>query len=111
MRLPTAALVAERDGGLAGFVLGRDGREASQIGPVVARDEETALLLLDAALAGVRAPIYLDLADHAPALQAWAQARGFTFQRRFTRMVHGAGAAPAPGEAALVFCPAGPELG
>jgi GNAT superfamily N-acetyltransferase len=108
-RLPAAALVVEREGALAGFVLGRDGREANQIGPLVARDEETALVLLNAALAGVRAPVYADIADHAPLLQAWAQARGFAFQRPFTRMVHGAG--PAPGDAAQVFCPAGPELG
>jgi len=110
-RLPAAALVVEREGALAGFVLGREGREANQVGPLVARDEEAALVLLNAALAGVRAPIYVDIADHAPALQAWAQARGFAFQRPFTRMVHGEGAGPAPGEAGLVFCPAGPELG
>ena len=108
-RLPAAALVAEHEGTLAGVVLGRDGREANQIGPLVARDEDAALVLLNAALAGVRAPVYVDIADHAPALQAWAQARGFAFQRPFTRMVHGA--APAPGEETLVFCPAGPELG
>jgi predicted GNAT family acetyltransferase len=108
-RLPAAALVAEREGSLAGFVLGREGREASQIGPLVARDEDMALLLLNAALSGVRAPVYVDIADHAPVLQAWAQARGFALQRPFTRMVHGAG--PAPGKEALVFCPAGPELG
>jgi hypothetical protein len=53
----------------------------------------------------------VDIADHAPALQAWAQATGFAFQRPFTRMVHGESAGPAPGEQALVFCPAGPELG
>jgi GNAT superfamily N-acetyltransferase len=114
-RLPPAALVAERDGKLAGFVLGREGREANQVGPLIAQDEETALVLLNAALSGVRAPVYVDIADHAPGLQAWAQDRGFAFQRPFTRMVHpardGADPGPAPGEAPLVFCPAGPELG
>src|SRR6185436_19682696 len=97
------------------FVLGRDGREACQVGPLVARDESTAPRLLNAALLGLRPPIYVDIADHAPALQAWAQAAGFAFQRPFTRMVHGANGGsdpgPAPGEAGLVFCPAGPELG
>ena len=111
LRLPEAALAVERDGELAGFVLGRDGREACQIGPLVARDESTASRLLDAAVAGVRPPVYIDIVDHAPALQAWAQAQRFAFQRPFTRMVHGAGTAPAPGEERLVFCPAGPELG
>jgi len=41
--------------------------------------------------------------------RAWAQTKGFAFQRPFTRMVHGAG--PAPGDESLVYCPAGPELG
>ena len=108
-RLPHAALVAESGEQIAGFVLGRDGREAFQVGPLVAREESTATRLLSAALLGLRPPVYVDIADHAPSLQAWAQARGFALQRPFTRMVHGA--SPAPGEEPLVFCPAGPELG
>lgn len=108
-RLPQAALVARDDGKLTGFLLGRDGREARQLGPLVARDEKTAIGLLNSALSRVRAPIYMDIADHAPALQSWAQAQGFEFQRPFTRMVNGAGGAP--GDASLVYCPAGPELG
>lgn len=109
-RLPESALVARRAGKLEGFVLGRDGREARQIGPLVAVDAHAATLLLNAALARVAAPVYIDIADHAAGLQSWAQARGFAFQRPFTRMVHGA-AQPAPGEQSLVVCPAGPELG
>jgi len=108
-RLPEAALAVERDGKLAGFVLGRDGREARQIGPLVACDAGAANRLLNAAVAGVRPPVYMDIVDHAPSMQAWALARGFAFQRPFMRMVHGAGLAP--GEQSLVFCPAGPELG
>ncbi len=108
-RLPEAALVAWLDGKPAGFLLGRDGREARQLGPLVARDEKTAMGLLNAALAGVRPPVYMDIADHAPALQSWAQARGFEFQRPFTRMV--TGAPRAPGDESFVYCPAGPELG
>lgn len=108
-RLPGAALVARRGGKLEGFLLGRDGREARQLGPLVAGNVQTAIQLLNAGLARVTAPIYVDIADHAPLLQSWAQARGFAFQRPFTRMVHGAG--PAPGKESLVFCPAGPELG
>ena len=109
-RQPKAALVAERNGEVAGFVLGREGREAQQIGPLVARDAATARALLGAALAQVPAPVYVDIADHAAPLQAWALAQGFTVQRPFTRMAHGPHGR-APGEAALVFCPAGPELG
>jgi hypothetical protein len=103
-RLPQAALEHPH-----GFVLGREGREARQIGPLVARDERTAMALLQAALAVVPAPLYLDVVDHAPAMQQWLQEQGFAFQRRFTRMVHGADRAP--GNEKLVYLVAGPELG
>jgi GNAT superfamily N-acetyltransferase len=108
-RLPAAALVAERDGALEGFLLGREGREACQLGPLVARSAQAARALLAAGLAAVPAPLYLDMVDREPGLTAWLESLGFAFQRPFTRMVHGAPAAP--GAAGLVFCPAGPELG
>jgi len=103
-RLPQAALSLPN-----GFVLGRDGREARQIGPLVARDEQTAMQLLQSALAAVPAPVYVDVVDHAPKLQQWLLAHGFVFQRPFTRMVHGGGRAP--GNEQLVYLVAGPELG
>jgi GNAT superfamily N-acetyltransferase len=108
-RLPQAALVFEGATGAEGFVLGRDGREACQIGPLVARDAGAARALLAAALAAVPPPLYLDIVDREPGLVSWLESLGFAFQRPFMRMVHGASAAP--GEAGLVFCPAGPELG
>jgi predicted N-acetyltransferase YhbS len=109
-RQPGAALVATRDGVIAGFVLGREGREAFQVGPLVARDATMARELLGAALGGVTGPVYVDIADHAAPLQDWALAQGFAVQRPFTRMAHGPEGA-APGDASLVYCPAGPELG
>jgi GNAT superfamily N-acetyltransferase len=108
-RLPAAALVLEGARGPQGFLLGREGREALQLGPLVAHDAGTARALLAAALTAVRPPLYLDLVDREPGLGAWLESLGFAFQRPFTRMVHGASAAP--GEAGLVYCPAGPELG
>ena len=103
-RLPQAALSRPN-----GFVLGREGREANQIGPLVARDEETAMALLQSALAAVPAPVYVDAVDHAPRMQEWLQEQGFDFQRPFTRMVHGG--ERAPGNEKLVYLVAGPELG
>jgi GNAT superfamily N-acetyltransferase len=100
-RLPQAALVFEGAMGAQGFVLGRDGREACQIGPLVARDAGAARALLAAALAAVPPPLYLDIVDREPGLVSWLESLGFAFQRPFTRMVHGAAAAP--GEAGLVF--------
>jgi len=105
-RLPQAALVSE-----SGFVLGREGREATQIGPLVARDESGAAELLAAALASVKPPVYLDLLDSRAEMKSRLEKAGFEFQRPFTRMVHTPGEARAPGEAGLVYCPAGPELG
>jgi ribosomal protein S18 acetylase RimI-like enzyme len=112
-RLPQAALVAEVNGKLAGFLIGRDGREARQLGPLAARSSAAARALLAEALVQVPPPLYIDVVDREPGITAWLESLGFEFQRPFTRMVHGvAGAAPkAPGEAGLVFCPAGPELG
>lgn len=109
-RQPRLALIAQRDGETSGFVLGREGREALQIGPLVARDEKTARSLLGAAVAVAGLPVYVDIADHAAPLQGWALEHGFTIQRPFTRMARGP-RGYAPGEASLVFCPAGPELG
>jgi GNAT superfamily N-acetyltransferase len=99
-RVPAAALVVEGEG----FVLGRDGREASQVGPLVASKPEVGRGLLEAALARVPAPCYVDIADHAA-----IERDALTVQRPFTRMVRGA--VPAPGDAAKVFLVAGPELG
>jgi GNAT superfamily N-acetyltransferase len=103
-RLPQAALFQEN-----GYLLGREGREASQLGPLVARDEDTAIGLVSQALRAVKPPLYVDVVDHAPRLRGWLEARGFAFQRPFTRMVRGLAAAP--GDEKLVYCVAGPELG
>jgi ribosomal protein S18 acetylase RimI-like enzyme len=109
LRLPQAALVAETGGRLSGFVLGRDGREACQIGPLVAVNAEAARRLLARALSSIEGPAYVDVVDREPPLVAWIESLGFAFQRPFTRMVRGA--PRAPGDETLVFCPAGPELG
>ncbi len=99
-RLPAAALVIEGKG----FVLGRDGREARQLGPLVARGPDAARSLLEAALARLPGPIYADIVDHAGLAEP-----GLAAQRPYMRMVRGA--APAPGEKDKVFLVAGPELG
>ena len=98
-RLPEAALVVEG----RGFILGREGREARQVGPLIASDREAAMSLLSAGLGAVQPPVYLDLVDGVSAPP------GAVLQRPFTRMVHGQ--RPAPGNEKLVFLVAGPELG
>jgi GNAT superfamily N-acetyltransferase len=108
-RLPAAARVVDQGGRLRGFVLGRDGREAHQIGPLLADDETTAMALLHDALATLSGAVYVDLLDRQRQLLPRLEQQGFAFQRPFTRMVHGAAAAP--GDAAHIVLAAGPELG
>ena len=111
-RLPIAARVVEVGGHLRGFVFGRDGREATQIGPLVADDDDTAKRLLADVLHACPGPVYVDLLDRRQALLPWLQLQGFAFQRPFTRMLHGGPHAPvAPGDSATVVLVAGPELG
>ena len=108
-RLPEAALVAERGRNICGYLLGRDGREARQLGPLIASDLPTAQALLSTALQKVSAPLYIDLVDRHAGLRDWALSQGFEVQRPFTRMVHGA--ERAPGDSQTVMLVAGPELG
>jgi len=108
-RLPDAALVLEQAGNVRGYLLGREGREARQLGPLVADAADVAIALLGAALQRVPTPLYLDAVDHAAPLVTWLAARGFEVQRPFTRMVYGD--TRAPGDAGKVMLVAGPELG
>ena len=108
-RLPQAARVVERDGRIAGFVLGRDGREAAQLGPLLADDPAVASNLLADALAAIEGPVCLDLAERHDALLPLLQSHGFVFQRPFTRMV--LGAPTPPGDPSRIVLVAGPELG
>lgn len=108
-RRPDIALLAERAGRPAGFVLGREGRLATQIGPVVADDEETASALLASALARVSGPVFLDLADRHARLREQVLAAGFQRQRGYVRMLVGRDA-PID-DPARQFIITGPEFG
>ena len=108
-RLPGAALVAERGEKICGYLLGRDGREARQLGPLIAADLPAAQALLSHALERAPAPLYIDIVDRHTSLRSWALLQGFSVQRPFTRMVLGAGRAP--GDNGTVMLVAGPELG
>lgn len=116
-RLPALCWVLD-DGAVRGFLMGREGRTAVQLGPLVADSPEDALALLEAALAAPRLasdrgaqlpPLIVDLPEGQPQLQAWLEATGFAIERPFTRMVRGAGGVP--GDRARMPLVAGPELG
>jgi GNAT superfamily N-acetyltransferase len=108
-RVPAAELIAIRQGKVAGFLLGRDGRSATQLGPLVAEDDATAQALLARALRGLKAPVYIDFADAKPESRAWLAAQGFAPQRPLTRMV--IGRSQSFDDPARTFAVAGPELG
>lgn len=108
---PEGAWLARLDasGEVAGYILGREGREMRQVGPLLAMTEPIALDLAERALSDTQAPVYMDVADHHEGLNAWLASRGFLPQRPFTRMLKGR-AAPFD-DPRHVFAIAGPELG
>jgi GNAT superfamily N-acetyltransferase len=108
-RLPPADLVARCGGRLVGFLLGRDGRTASQLGPLIADDAVAARALLARTLAATAGPIFIDLADSKTETRAWLEARGFAAARPLTRMVHQRRAAFDDGT--RTFAVVGPEFG
>jgi GNAT superfamily N-acetyltransferase len=88
-RLPPANLLARRDGRIVGLLLGRDGRTAAHLGPLIAEDDATAIALLARALSAIEGAVYVDVADAKPAVRTWLEQAGFTTQRPFTRMLLG----------------------
>ncbi len=86
-RLRAAELIAERDGRIAGFLLGRDGRLAAQTGPLVAEDDAITCALLACALDALDGALFVDLADAKTEVRAFLEARGFRAVRPLTRML------------------------
>ncbi len=109
LRLHDAALIAERDDKLAGYLLGRDGRVMNQLGPLVAEDDAVAIDLLARAIGEVRPPIAIDLPDRHVKLRDWLTSLGFAAERPLTRMAYGVN--DAFDDASRTFAIAGPELG
>jgi GNAT superfamily N-acetyltransferase len=108
-RLPNAALVADRDGKMAGFLLGRDGRVMNQLGPLAAESDQVARALLAPAFAAVALPLAVDVPDRHAGLGGWLLTLGFTAERPLTRMVYGTSAAF--DDPTRLFAIAGPEFG
>jgi len=108
-RLPAAALLAEQHGRIAGYAFGRDGRNMSQLGPVVAADQEVAIALLTQAINSVLPPLVVDLPDGHASTGAWLSELGFEAERPLTRMAYNR--SQAFDDSARLFAIAGPELG
>ncbi|HEY2561792.1 MAG TPA: GNAT family N-acetyltransferase [Caldimonas sp.] len=93
----------------SGFALLRGGRRAQQLGPIVAADEQAAIVLLGRALDAATGAVFIDVPSRWRALAAALVERGFARQRPFVRMALGATEALAAN--ARVFAIAGPEFG
>ncbi len=109
-RSPAFACVVEREGRLQGYLLGRNGRKATQLGPVVAATDGDAHALLAHALARVPGEALVDALDSHPAFGTLLPAAGFAVERSYVRMAQGTSPG-AFGSAELTFAIAGPELG
>ncbi len=108
-RLPACAFMAESDGRLRGFVVGRDGRMCAQIGPVVADDTATAAALTMAALAKISGPVCIDVGDRHASFVGSLEVAGFSPLLPFIRMIYGR--REPYDDPARIFAIAGPELG
>jgi len=103
------ACVVAKDGRLRGFLLGREGRVATQLGPIVAEDEAAAAELAGFACARIAGPVLLDALDRHRALAHWLAAQGFVDERPYTRMALGRD--ELFGDPRRLAAIAGPELG
>lgn len=99
-----------KDGQMAGYCLGREGRQFSHIGPVQASDDSSAHSLVLAALERARKPgIILDVPDNNPTWLNWLKSIGFYVSRSFVRM--GLGQCKVEQHFENQYAVAGPEIG
>jgi GNAT superfamily N-acetyltransferase len=98
--------VAENNGG---FLLGRDGRTATHIGPISANSPKTAIALLDHALTTLSGTVFIDACNHQKKFIVQLKKYGFRRQRPFLRMAKGY--TKKLGQPEKMFAMAGPELG
>ncbi len=108
-RAPEQAHVACAGQRLAGYVLARDGREALQIGPVVAEDPDIAIALVRNALNAYNGAAVIDAVAAQRDFIDWCGKSGFGYQRPYIRML--LGRSEAMDKSDYIFAPAGPELG
>jgi GNAT superfamily N-acetyltransferase len=108
---PGCAWVAEseRTGALEGFVLGRPGRATLHVGPLIARDTDTATALAARAIAPGSAPVSIDVPDDQSVFRQRLIQASFAPLRPFIRMLRCSNAAAVGAD--HIFAIAGPEFG
>jgi GNAT superfamily N-acetyltransferase len=104
------ALIANQGAEILGYVFGRHGSLADHLGPWVARNEQTAAVLLDQFLSrSGRELVFVDCLCQNPWAIPLVKARGFEFSRPLTRMLRGKN--DYPGRPDLLCAALGPEFG
>lgn len=110
LRQPARAWIAEdRAGKIVGYVLGREGRVATSLGPVVADSEAIALALISKGALAAPGPFIIDVPVAHRAVRSWLETQGAVTPRGYMRMT--LGEAKGLDDATHVFALAGPELG
>jgi GNAT superfamily N-acetyltransferase len=124
-RMPHVALVARQGTRIVGYVLSREGRLATQIGPVIAdqaaaNNDQIAMALTWAAMSEATRPsfkefrppappFFIDALDDHESFTDWLKESGAVAPRYFIRMVRGD--TPGLERTTSLFAIAGPELG
>jgi GNAT superfamily N-acetyltransferase len=89
----------------------RAGRKARQIGPLYADNEAAAVALLEHMVEDKSGSLVIDLSAAHSGVREFLLARGFVFERPFSRMRYGEGAPRTAGDSAELIAVAGPEFG
>ena len=104
------AFLAEDSEGISGYCFGRTGYEFTHIGPVIAKDFESARSVVSPALnSAAGRPVCIDTLHHSNQWTDWLSSLGFTEQRPLIRMYRGNNLHPGLPE--NQFAILGPEFG
>lgn len=83
-RMPQLAAATEK-----GYLLAREGRTATQVGPVVAASEDLGVRLIGDAMTHAAGPVVVDVLEDKTAILRMLSDRGFVRERGFMRMLRG----------------------
>jgi len=107
---PEYAWVVARSGRIEGYIFGRHGYNFEHVGPLVAQDHESALILVKACLSHYEGRTFiLDASGYDPEWKEQLTSIGFKEQRPFIRMFRGENLFPGLPE--KQFAILGPEFG
>lgn len=105
----TSCFSTNTDDEAVGYVTGRPGTNAYQIGPLVATNSPIAIDLTIEVLNQLGGTVYVDVPDLQLDYTTWLITNGFQKQRSFIRM--SISESPLPGNVRKCFAIGGPELG